>query len=78
MNLETACCEARMGRFDDAKSHALWAIDLYREEGRAWCPEYIELCQRLIGGIESNKLAEMFQRWIDHSVGKLGLSKIRE
>src|SRR5262245_17310454 len=66
--LEMAFCEARLGRCDDAKSHALQAIDLYREDSRAWCPEYIELCQRLIGGIESNKLAEMFQGWIDHSV----------
>ena len=76
--LDMAFCEARMGRFDDAKSHALQAIDLYREDGRAWCPQYIELCQRLIGGIETNKLAEMFQRWIDHSVGKLGLSSFRQ
>lgn len=76
--LEMAFCEARMGRFDDARSHALRAIDLYREDGRAWCPEYIERCQRLIGGIESDNLAEMFHSWIDHSVGKLGLSKIRE
>ena len=76
--LEMAFCEARMGRFDDAKSHALKAIDLYQEDGRAWCPQYIELCRRLIGAIESNKLPEMFQGWIDHSVGKLGLSKIRQ
>jgi hypothetical protein len=76
--LEMAFCEARIDRFDDAKSHALQAIDLYREDGRAWCPGYIELCQRLIGGIESNKLADIFQRWIDHSVGNLGLCKIRE
>lgn len=75
--LEMAFLEARMGRFEDAKLHALQAMDLYREDGRAWCPEYIEHCQRLIGGIECNKLAEMFQRGIDHSVGKLGLSKIR-
>jgi hypothetical protein len=78
LKLEIAFCEARLGRFDDAKSHALQAVDLYRDDGRAWCPEYIELCQRLIGGIENNKLAEMFQHWIDHSVSKLGLSKIRE
>jgi hypothetical protein len=67
-----------VGRFDDAKSHALQAIDLYREDGRTWCPEYIDLCHGLIGGIERNKLAEMFQGWIDHSVGKLGLSRIRD
>ena len=78
LNLDIAFCEARMGRLDEAKSYALQAIDLYKEDGRAWCSEHIELCQRLIGGIESNKLAEMFQRWIDHSVGKLGLSKLRE
>lgn len=76
--LEMAFCEARIGRFHDAKSHALQAIDLYRVDGRAWCPEYIELCQELIGGMESNKLSEMFERWIDHSVGKLRLSEIRE
>ncbi len=76
--LEMAFCEVRVGRFDDAKSHALQAIDSYREDGRAWCPEYIELCQRLIGAMESNKSAQMFQGWIDHSVGKLGLSKIRQ
>src|SRR5262245_44204123 len=76
--LEMAFCEARVGQFEDAKSHALQAIDLYREDGRAWCPQYVELCQQLIGGIESNKLPETLQRWIDHSVGKLGLSKLRE
>src|SRR5262245_22881115 len=76
--LDMAFCEARVGRFDDAKAHALQAIDLYREDGRAWCAECIELCQRLIGGIENRELAEMFSRWIDHSVGKLGLSKIRQ
>jgi hypothetical protein len=76
--LEMAFCEARRGRFGEAQAHALRAIELYRGDGRDWCAEYIDLCQRLIAGIESNKLAEMFQHWIEHSVGKLGLSKFRE
>lgn len=76
--LERAFCEARLGRLDDAKSHARQAIDLYREDGRAWSSEYIELCQQLIGGLEGDRLPEMFERWIDHSGGKLGLSKIRK
>jgi hypothetical protein len=78
LHLEMACCEARLGRFGEAQAHALRAIDLYREDGRDWCAEYIDLCQRLIAGIESSELTEMFQHWIEHSVGKLGLSKIRE
>jgi hypothetical protein len=76
--LEMAFCEARMDRFDEAKSHALRAIELYRADGRDWCPEYIELSQRLIGGVESSKLTGILQCWIDHSLGKIGLSKIRE
>jgi hypothetical protein len=75
---EIAFCEARSGRFGDAQAHAARAIELYREDGRDWCAEYIDLCQQLIAGIESNTLAEMFRHWIEHSVGKLGLSKIRE
>jgi hypothetical protein len=74
---EIAFCEARAGRVGEAQSHAVRAIELYREDGRQWCSECIELCQRLIAGIESNKLTELFQHWIDHSVGHLGLSKIR-
>jgi hypothetical protein len=73
-----AFCEARLGRFGEAQAHAHRAIDLYREDGRDWCAEYIDLCQRLIAAIESDKLTEMFQHWIEHSVGKLGLSKIRD
>jgi hypothetical protein len=78
LHLEMAFCEARLGRFGEAQAHALRAIDLYREDGRDWCADYIDLCQRLIAGIESDKLTEMFQHWIEHSVGKLGLSRIRE
>jgi hypothetical protein len=76
--LEMAFCEARMGRFGEAQAHALRAIELYREDGRDWCAKYIDLCQRLIAGIERNKLTAMFQHWIQHSLGKLGLSKIRK
>lgn len=76
--LEMAFCEGRRGRFGEAEAHALRAIELYHEDGRDWCAEYIDLCQRLIAGIERDKLTEMFQQWINHSVRKLGLSKIRE
>jgi hypothetical protein len=76
--LEIACCEARMGRFDEAKSDALRAIELYRADGRDWCAAYIELSQRLVSGVENRNLTGILHSWIDHSVGKLGLSKIRE
>jgi len=75
--LEMAFCEAPLGRISDAKVHALRAIDLYREDGRDWCAEYIDLCEQLIAGIESNNLTGRFQHWIEHSDGKLGLSKFR-
>jgi len=75
--LEMAFCEARLGRISEAKALAVGAIELYREDGRDWCPGYIDLCEQLIAGIESNNLTERFQRWIEHSDGKLGLSKIR-
>ena len=75
--LEIAFCEARRAQVGEAQAHALRAIELYREDGRDWCAEYIDLCQRLIAGIESDKLTEMFQHWLEHSIGKLGLSKIR-
>jgi hypothetical protein len=75
--LEMAFCEAWLGRISEAKAHALRAIELYREDSRDWCPEYIDLCEQLIAGIESNNSTERFQHWIEHSDGKLGLSRIR-
>lgn len=78
LHLEIAFCEARSGRVAEAQNHAIQAIELFREDGRTWCSEYIDLCQQLLSGIEGDKLADKMQRWIDHSVCKLGLSKIRQ
>jgi hypothetical protein len=75
--LEMAFCEARLGRVSEAKALALRAIELYREDGRDWCRQYIDLCGQLIAGIETNNLPEIFQRWLEHSDVKLGLSIIR-
>jgi hypothetical protein len=76
LHLEIAFCKARLCRFDEAQADAIRAIELYREDASDWCPEYIELCRRLLSGIEENKLPELMRRWIDHSVSNLRLSKI--
>lgn len=75
--LEMAFCEARRGHGGKALEHAIRAIELYKEDGSTWCADFINLCQQLISGIESNTLTMMFSQWIEYSIRKLGLSKIR-
>jgi hypothetical protein len=75
-NLEKACCAAAIGRLPLARTYALAAIELYREDGRSWCIQGIELCERLLSSIENGKVPELLQEWRDHSIAKLGLEKL--
>jgi hypothetical protein len=75
LNLEKACCAAKLHHFPIAREYALQAIELYLKDGRSWCLEGIELCKQLLGEIENGSADALLAQWLDHSVGKLGLQK---
>ena len=76
LNCEKACCAARLGHLAEARKYALLAIEFYREDGRPWCTQGIELCQRLLDAIESSKVGELLEEWQNYSIEKLSLENL--
>jgi len=76
LNLEKACCSAKLGRLSQAQGYALRAIELYREDGRAWCSEGIQHCERLLSAILTGEADGLLRAWETHSIEKLRLQKL--
>ena len=76
LNLEKACCAAKVKRLSDARIYTLIAIELYREDGWDWCMQYIKLCEPLLTAIDDNTVGDLMERWTKQSITKLRLNKL--
>lgn len=75
---DRACCMARLGRRRRARTLALRAIKQYREDGRPWCADYIELCEQLVAALEAGATEALLRGWVEDSVRQLKLEKVVE
>ena len=76
LNFDKACCAAKLGRLSQAATFLERAIDLYREDGRPWCHENIELCGRLLAAVRNDEAEALLRDWQSQSVANLRLGKL--
>ena len=77
LSFERACCAAKLGRMSEAATHVARAIDLYREDGRDWCNQYLEQCDDLLTAVRNREADALLRQWEAQSVANLRLEKLQ-
>jgi hypothetical protein len=63
LSFQRGVAAALMGIIPDARKHLTDAIRLYEEDGREWCPKYIEKAKQLLEALAAGTASQLLDRW---------------